>query len=71
MIMLKVSKKQGFTLPLGDTFLEKPQGVQIETPAFLGLSFKMKQKTNLIPEEIYSVFYEIYDCYIFSNIDNF
>ena len=26
MIILKVTKKQGFTLSLEDTFLEKPQG---------------------------------------------
>ena len=30
MTMLKVRKKQGFTLSLEDTFLEKPQGGQIE-----------------------------------------
>ena len=27
MIILKVTKKQGFTLSSEDTFLEKPQGV--------------------------------------------
>ena len=27
MIILKVTKKQGFTLSLEDTFLEKPEGV--------------------------------------------
>ena len=32
MITLKVTKKQGFILSLEDTFLEKPQGVQIEPP---------------------------------------
>ena len=35
MIMLKVTKKQSFTLSLEDTFLEKPQeegGCQIEPP---------------------------------------
>ena len=26
MIILKVTKKQGFTLSLGNTFFEKPQG---------------------------------------------
>ena len=26
MIMLKVTKNQGFTLPVEDTFFEKPQG---------------------------------------------
>ena len=34
------------------------------------LSFKMKQKANLVPEEFYSIFYTVYDYYIFSNIDN-
>ena len=34
------------------------------------LSFKMKQKANLVPEKFYSIFYAIYDYYIFSNIDN-
>ena len=34
------------------------------------LSFKMKQKANLVPEEFYSIFYAIYNYYIFSNIDN-
>ena len=29
-IMLKVTKNQGFTLSLGDTFFEKPQGGQSE-----------------------------------------
>ena len=29
---LKVTKKQGFTLPLEDTFLEKPQGDRIYPP---------------------------------------
>ena len=39
MIILKVTKKQGFTLSLEDTFLEKPQGGRCQTdpPAFLGL----------------------------------
>ena len=29
-----LKKKQGFTLSLEDTFLEKPQGGQIDSPAF-------------------------------------
>ena len=28
------------------------------------LSFKMKQKASLVPEELYSIFYAIYDYYI-------
>ena len=32
-IMLKVTKKQNFTLSLEDTFFEKPQGGPIETPS--------------------------------------
>ena len=43
MIILKVTKNQGFTISLRKTFLEKPQGVgQIESPVFLML-------TNLTP----------------------
>ena len=30
----------------------------------------MKQKANVVPEEIYSIFHAIYNYYIFSNIDN-
>ena len=33
------------------------------------LSFKMKQKANMAPEEFYSISYAIYNYYIFSNID--
>ena len=29
MIMLKVTKNQGFTLPVEDTFFEKPQGGRV------------------------------------------
>ena len=52
MIILKVTKKQGFTLSLKDTFFEKPQGSQFDSPplpppAVLGLTlikgrFKVK-----------------------------
>ena len=36
-IILKVTEKQNFTPSLEETFLEKPQGGQIEPlPAFLG-----------------------------------
>ena len=45
MIILKVTKKEGFTLSLENTFLEKPQGRRgqtdpppTSTPAFLGLT---------------------------------
>ena len=33
------------------------------------LGFKMKQKANLVPEELYSSFYAMYNYFIFSNID--
>ena len=33
MMILKVTKKQGFTLYLENIFLEKPQGGQIDPPA--------------------------------------
>ena len=35
---IKIHKNRGFTLPLEDTFFEKPQGGQIDLlPAVLGL----------------------------------
>ena len=38
MIILKVTKNQGFTLSLEDKFFEKPQGGgQIDPPGILGL----------------------------------
>ena len=37
MVILKVTKKQGFPLSLEDTFFKKPQGGQIDPPAVLGL----------------------------------
>ena len=37
MTILKVTKNQGFTLFLENTFLEKPQGVKLTPPAFLEL----------------------------------
>ena len=36
MIMLKVTKNQGFTFSFEDTFLEKLQGDQIDPPTFKG-----------------------------------
>ena len=42
MIIFKVTKNQGFTLSLENTFLEKPQGGQIYPPAFLGLNIAFK-----------------------------
>ena len=44
MIILKVTKNQGFNLPLKDTFLQKPQGwggSQIDPSVVLGLRSKM------------------------------
>ena len=45
MIILKVTKNQGFNLLLKDTFLQKPQslggGSQIDPPVVLGLRSKM------------------------------
>ena len=42
MIRLKVTKNEGFTLSLEDTFLQKPQGGQIDPPALrFALSFKL------------------------------
>ena len=39
-IILKVTKDQGFTLSVEDTFFEKPQGggVKLTPPAVLGLT---------------------------------
>ena len=40
MIILKITKKQGFTLSSEATFFEKPQGRgQIDFPAVLGLKY--------------------------------
>ena len=36
-LILKVTKNQGFTFSLEDTFLEKPQGGHLTPPAVLGL----------------------------------
>ena len=48
MIMLKVIKKQGFTLSLEDSFLKKPQrGGQIDPPSL----FKVKLQT------VYTIFH--------------
>ena len=33
------------------------------------LSFTVKQKANLVPKEFYSIFYAIYNYYIFNNKD--
>ena len=45
MIILKVTKDQGFTLSLEDTFFEKLQGVGVKLtpPAVLELTDKIKQ----------------------------
>ena len=41
MIILKVRKKQGFTLSLEITYSEKPRwGDEIDSPIFLGLTMK-------------------------------
>ena len=54
MIILKVTKNQGFTLSLKDTFFEKPQGGggQIDPPAVLGLRYFSSKIWNVIPDEI-------------------
>ena len=49
MKILKVTKKQGFTFCLENTFLEKPQGIKLTPPAFLGL---MLLKENVLKEFI-------------------
>ena len=47
-IILKVSKNQGFTLSIKDTFFEKPQGGVILTVAVLGLkSCDFKTRVHL------------------------
>ena len=42
MIILKVTKKHEFTLSLEDTFLEKPQGGQIDPPPLPPSLFRVK-----------------------------
>ena len=50
-ITLKVTKKQGFTLSLEDTFLEKPgRGVKLTTPLFLWESKIYKETGQLFPD---------------------
>ena len=50
MKILKVTKKQGFTFCLENTFLEKPQGIKLTPPAFLGL---MLLKENVLKEFLF------------------
>ena len=47
MIILKVTKNQGFTLSLKDTFFEKPQGRrgQIDPPSRFRVNIKIKYTT--------------------------
>ena len=49
MIILKVTKNQGFTLSLEDTFFEKPQGGggQFDPPAVSGLKIKTAKTPSL------------------------
>ena len=49
MIILKVTKKQGFTLYVENTFLEKLQGVgQIDPLVFLGLNLMYFCRPRLV-----------------------
>ena len=56
MIILKVRKNQGFTLSVEDTFFEKLQGGQIDSPpAVLGLSSNVDKRMQSIDSiEIYA-----------------
>ena len=52
-IILKVTKNQGFTLSVEDTFFKKPQGerVKLTPPAVLGLNLSkvfLSKKTNFV-----------------------
>ena len=59
MIILKVTKNQGFTLSLEDTFFEKPQGGgQFDPPAVLGLKIKTA-KTPSLRKRTINVFLDI------------
>ena len=63
MIILKVTKDQGFTLSLEDTFFENPQGVEVKLtpPAVLGLKDIIKQNITgnyeIIQKIVYFVLY--------------
>ena len=49
-IILKVTKNQGFTLSLEDTFFEKPKGgggVKLTPPAVLGLTWVAVREDHL------------------------
>ena len=47
MIILKITKSQGLTFSLEDTFFEKPQGGQIDTPPIFTLVLCLKFVHNL------------------------
>ena len=56
MIALEVTKKQGFTLSLEDTFLRKPQGRQIDPPSLLRVKKNYLFKHHdLFPDSIENV----------------
>ena len=44
MIILKVTKNQGFTLSLADTFFEKPQGDEVDPPTRLRVKKNIRKK---------------------------
>ena len=49
MIIVKDTKNQGFTIFLKNTFVEKPQEDQVDSPFFLGLIFeKIKDYLEVI-----------------------
>ena len=41
MIIIEVTKNQGFNLSLNDTFFEKPQGDQIDSPSQLRVNLTL------------------------------
>ena len=54
MIILKVTKKQDFTLSLEDKLLEKPQGVNL-TPSFFRVkinTFSLSQLNSISRKEL-------------------
>ena len=54
MIILKVTKNQGLTLSLEDTFIEKRQGGQIEIPSRFTVNNKTyQQEANLFSIETF------------------
>ena len=52
MIILKVTKKQSFSISLGGTFFKKPHGGSNWPPSFLWLTEKQQKYQHYYPEKV-------------------